>query len=266
MVKLRLQRVGRKRTPVYRIVAANDLAPRSGKFNDRVGLYNPINKNFDLKEQNLQKWLKNGAKPTDAVIKLLQKHKNMFKCCDFSNKPLSVPKQISKSIVSMIQKHISSRLEIFNDVTINVSKMISENIEFANFMKNVEKKHKQPVTTLKKLIKQVENKSESCIKLPENINLTKLYTLNEIIDLKIFTEPQIQIVKEILIKDNCFDMTGVLKQLKFILTDVQYKNYMSKNKYLKHAKLPEKKHILLGQFLYNNNVSRLYFDISKSTE
>ncbi len=75
MVKLRLKRIGKKKKPVYKIVAADARSPRDGRFIEEVGSYDP---NFDpmkivLKKTKVTYWLKNGAQPTDTVRQLLQK-------------------------------------------------------------------------------------------------------------------------------------------------------------------------------------------------
>ena len=75
MVKLRLRRVGKKKQPVYKIVAADSRASRTGKFIESVGQYNPrINPMvIDVNETKLYSWLKRGAQPTDTVKSLLQR-------------------------------------------------------------------------------------------------------------------------------------------------------------------------------------------------
>ncbi len=74
-VKLRLQRLGKKKQPFYRIVAADSRSPRDGKFIEVVGTYNPrVNPpEVTIKEDKAIKWLKNGAQPTDTVRSLLRR-------------------------------------------------------------------------------------------------------------------------------------------------------------------------------------------------
>ena len=67
MVKIRLARHGAKKRPYYRIVVADARCPRDGKFIDDIGRYNPI----DL--EKCDKWLANGAQPTDTVAALIKK-------------------------------------------------------------------------------------------------------------------------------------------------------------------------------------------------
>jgi small subunit ribosomal protein S16 len=73
-VKLRLTRVGSKKNPIYRVVAADARAPRDGKFLDIVGRYNPRTEpsTIVLDEAKVRDWLGKGAQPTDAVARLLK--------------------------------------------------------------------------------------------------------------------------------------------------------------------------------------------------
>jgi small subunit ribosomal protein S16 len=73
-VKLRLTRVGSKKNPVYRVVAADSRSPRDGRFLDIVGRYNPQPNPsvIDLDEAKVKDWLAKGAQPTDAVARLIK--------------------------------------------------------------------------------------------------------------------------------------------------------------------------------------------------
>jgi small subunit ribosomal protein S16 len=73
-VKLRLTRIGSKKNPIYRIVAADERAPRDGKFLDIVGRYNPQTdpSTIEIDEAKAKDWLAKGAQPTDAVKRLLK--------------------------------------------------------------------------------------------------------------------------------------------------------------------------------------------------
>jgi small subunit ribosomal protein S16 len=74
-IKLRLKRMGAKRAPFYRIVAADSRSPRDGRFIEIVGTYNPVAKGEQVtfKEELVMKWLNNGAQPTDTVRDLFSK-------------------------------------------------------------------------------------------------------------------------------------------------------------------------------------------------
>ena len=80
-VKLRLKRMGAKKRPFYRIVAADSRSPRDGRFIEVVGTYNPITEPAEVKvnEELTLKWLQNGAIPTDTVRDLLRKQGVMEK-------------------------------------------------------------------------------------------------------------------------------------------------------------------------------------------
>ena len=76
MVKLRLRRAGKKKYPIYKIVAADIRSPRDGRFIEAVGQYNP-NLNpvlLTVKEERVFHWLRKGAQPTDTVRSLLQRN------------------------------------------------------------------------------------------------------------------------------------------------------------------------------------------------
>ena len=80
-VKLRLRRMGAKKRPFYRIVAADSRAPRDGRFIEEIGYYNPIETPAVVKidEEKAQKWLSTGAIPTDTVRDLFSKQGIMKK-------------------------------------------------------------------------------------------------------------------------------------------------------------------------------------------
>ena len=73
-VKLRLTRVGSKKNPIYRVVAADSRSPRDGKFLDIVGRYNPQTdpSTIDIDETKARDWLAKGAQPSDTVGRLLK--------------------------------------------------------------------------------------------------------------------------------------------------------------------------------------------------
>ncbi|MBR2787265.1 MAG: 30S ribosomal protein S16 [Clostridia bacterium] len=75
MVKIRLQRQGAKKAPFYHIVVADSRSPRDGKIVERIGTYDPMTNpaTIVLDNEKVQKWIKNGAKPTDTVKALIEK-------------------------------------------------------------------------------------------------------------------------------------------------------------------------------------------------
>jgi small subunit ribosomal protein S16 len=75
MLKLRLKRVGRKRSPSYRIVIMENSSRRDGRPIDEIGFYNPLTKQSKLDTLKVKKWLTNGAQPSQTVLSLLSKAK-----------------------------------------------------------------------------------------------------------------------------------------------------------------------------------------------
>jgi small subunit ribosomal protein S16 len=73
MLKLRLKRAGRKRSPSYRLVIMENNFRRDGRPIDEVGYYNPLTKNYKFDSEKIKKWLGYGVKPTETVIHLLKK-------------------------------------------------------------------------------------------------------------------------------------------------------------------------------------------------
>ena len=75
MVKIRLKRVGAKKAPFYHIVVADSRSPRDGKIIEQLGTYNPMVEPSEIKldKEKVEKWIKNGAKPTDTVKALIEK-------------------------------------------------------------------------------------------------------------------------------------------------------------------------------------------------
>lgn len=71
-VKIRLKRMGAKKSPFYRIVVADSRSPRDGRQIETVGTYNPLTTPAEVKidEELALKWLQNGAKPSDTVRNL----------------------------------------------------------------------------------------------------------------------------------------------------------------------------------------------------
>ena len=75
MVKISLQRVGKKIAPFYHVVVADSRSPRDGKIVEQVGTYNPMTEpaTIVLDNEKVEKRIKNGAKPTDTVKALIEK-------------------------------------------------------------------------------------------------------------------------------------------------------------------------------------------------
>lgn len=75
MVKIRLQREGKKKAPFYHIVVADSRSPRDGKIIEQIGTYDPMTEpsTIVINKEAVEKWIKNGAKPTDTVKKIIEK-------------------------------------------------------------------------------------------------------------------------------------------------------------------------------------------------
>jgi small subunit ribosomal protein S16 len=73
-VKLRLTRIGSKKNPIYRVVAADSRSPRDGRFIEIIGRYNPQTdpSTIELDEAKVKDWLDKGAQPSEAVSRLLK--------------------------------------------------------------------------------------------------------------------------------------------------------------------------------------------------
>ncbi len=74
-VKIRLKRIGAKKSPFYRVVVADSRFPRDGRFIEEIGTYNPQTNpaEFSIDSEKATKWMKNGAQPTDTVKALMKK-------------------------------------------------------------------------------------------------------------------------------------------------------------------------------------------------
>ena len=87
-VKIRLKRMGAKKKPFYRLVAADSRSPRDGKFIELIGTYNPI-KGADVitvDEEKALKWLNNGAEPTETVRNIFSNQGIMKKYAESKTK------------------------------------------------------------------------------------------------------------------------------------------------------------------------------------
>jgi len=76
LVKIRLKRIGAKKSPFYRVVVADSRAPRDGKFIEEIGTYDPMSDptKFSVDEEKVKEWIAKGAQVTDTVKALLKKN------------------------------------------------------------------------------------------------------------------------------------------------------------------------------------------------
>ncbi len=73
-VKIRLRRMGAKKSPFYRIVVADSRYSRDGRFIEEIGYYNPLTepKTVKIDDEKAMNWISKGAKPTDTVDRLFR--------------------------------------------------------------------------------------------------------------------------------------------------------------------------------------------------
>jgi small subunit ribosomal protein S16 len=88
-VRIRLKRMGRKKRPFYRLVAAHGSNPRDGEVIERLGEYNPtLNPvHFEIKQDRVEYWLSVGAQPSEPVARLLGENGVLPKVVKVPNKP-----------------------------------------------------------------------------------------------------------------------------------------------------------------------------------
>lgn len=81
MIKIRLQRKGRIRRPIYHIVVADSRSPRDGRIIEQVGRYDGVTEKKEtvLNEDRILYWLETGAQPTDSVRKILRQEGLLYK-------------------------------------------------------------------------------------------------------------------------------------------------------------------------------------------
>ena len=80
MLKIRFQRIGRKKLPFFRIVVAEKARSAKAKFVEILGNFNPQTKELNLKKERIEHWVSNGAQPSDRIAQILVK--NSFKNCE----------------------------------------------------------------------------------------------------------------------------------------------------------------------------------------
>ncbi len=75
MLKIRLQRQGKKKAPFYHVVVADSRSPRDGKIVEKIGTYDPMTDpaTINIDTEKVESWIKNGAKPTDSVKNLIDR-------------------------------------------------------------------------------------------------------------------------------------------------------------------------------------------------
>lgn len=92
MLKIRLQRKGRKNLPFYRVVVAESARPVKGKFIEIVGHYDPLSKEVVLKKDRIEEYVSKGAQPSQTVARLAVKN-GISSLEGFVAKRVSAPKK-----------------------------------------------------------------------------------------------------------------------------------------------------------------------------
>ena len=105
-VKIRLRRMGAKKAPFYRVVVADSRYPRDGRFIEEIGYYNPMREPAEIKidAEKAQKWLTNGAQPTDVVKGLFKKSGIIEQQESGEIKVMKLVESIAKSLVDHPEK------------------------------------------------------------------------------------------------------------------------------------------------------------------
>ena len=98
MLKLRLSRGGTKKRPVYKVVVADSLVARDGRFIEKVGFFNPLlpkekKERVGLEAERIKYWLGQGAKPTTRVARILGENELMPMPANGNNPIKAVPKK-----------------------------------------------------------------------------------------------------------------------------------------------------------------------------
>lgn len=73
MIRIRLSRRGKKKTPFYRIVITDKRTKRDGSPIEEIGTYNPKTKELKVNKEKVESWIKKGAIPSDTIVDLLKK-------------------------------------------------------------------------------------------------------------------------------------------------------------------------------------------------
>ena len=98
MVRIRLRRMGAKKSPFYRIVVADKRSPRDGRFIESIGTYNPNTQpeTVELEMERAAYWLSTGAQPSDGVVRLLRR----VKLIDETGKPIPYTPPVVEATVT----------------------------------------------------------------------------------------------------------------------------------------------------------------------
>ena len=96
-VKIRLTRMGDKKSPFYRVVVADSRTARDGKVIDTLGFFNPLNEEIKIDNEKATKWIANGAQPTETARTILVKSGAVKDAKPYTSKKVTAPKKESKN-------------------------------------------------------------------------------------------------------------------------------------------------------------------------
>ncbi|MCK4236314.1 MAG: 30S ribosomal protein S16 [Candidatus Krumholzibacteria bacterium] len=136
-VKIRMKKMGSKKRPFYRIVAADSRSPRDGRFIEMLGYYNPMSDPPDIKfdDDKVFKWLDNGAKPTQNTAQLLRKAgllerwqllKSGVKISELDSKIEERRKKQPKPLPESEKKHAEKEEEAVNESPVEQEQAVEE--------------------------------------------------------------------------------------------------------------------------------------------
>lgn len=96
-VKIRLTRMGDKKSPFYRVVVADSRTARDGKVIDTLGFFNPLNEEIKIDNDKATKWIANGAQPTETARTILVKSGAVKDAKPYTSKKVTAPKKEAKN-------------------------------------------------------------------------------------------------------------------------------------------------------------------------
>lgn len=119
MLVIRMSRGGRKKYPVYRIVAADKRRAATGKFVAVLGHYNPHTKTLVIKKDELKKYIDNGAQPSNAVLKLMKAEKitlpKWAEIKTYSRQPKKAAQKDQDKVVEIAAETAQAKAEVAGD-------------------------------------------------------------------------------------------------------------------------------------------------------
>jgi small subunit ribosomal protein S16 len=110
-VKIRLKRGGKKNAPSYRIVVADELCARDGRFIEEIGFYNPITKVEEVDLERVKYWKSVGAKPSATVARIVNRAEKGIKLAKPEVKGYVAPQSKKKEIVEEATEEVAETAE-----------------------------------------------------------------------------------------------------------------------------------------------------------